>query len=128
MTTKVKELSPRAAVLQKARKLASAKDGWMSPTDDNISAEAAEDFGTFEIEQQEGWEQTCHFDLLYGNPLRDMGYKDAYAQGFDESEHQEAALYFHELFYVPLKDAFWEAWAEAHNLYAFWEKNVKGKA
>jgi len=125
MTTK--ELSPSANVLAEAAALASKDDGWMTPTDDHISTEAAEDFSTFQIEQQEGWEQTCHFELLYGSPLKDMGYKDAYAQGFDESEHREAALYFHELFYVPLKDAFWEAWADKHNLYEFWEQNVKGK-
>jgi len=126
--TATKELSPRAAALDKARKLASLDDGWMNPVDDKCSDEGAEDFGTFEIEQQEGWEETCHFQELYGRQLRDIGYEDAYAQGFDESEHREAALYFHEVFYLPLKEAVWERWAELHNLLEFWEKNVKGKA
>lgn len=119
---KTVELSPTAAALEKARKLASKSDDWMTPSGE-FSAEARDDYGLFEIEEQEGWEQTCHFDVLYRQKLTEIGYADAYAQGFDEADHQEPALYFHELFLLPLKEVFWERWAEIHHLYEFWEKN-----
>lgn len=118
-------MSPTAEALEEARKLATLNDGWMTPVDDHISLDAMKDYGEFECDQHAKWEETCHFDLCYGSQLREIGYRDAYAQGFDEKNHREAGLYFHECFYVPLKEAFWEQWSEIHDLYDFWDRKVR---
>lgn len=123
--TKRKHLEPSAEALKQARKLVSKRDR-MRPTGE-FSAEGSEDFGIYQIEEQEGWEQTDHFDILYRQEMIRFGYEDAYAQGFDEDDFSEPGLAFHEMFLEPLKEEFWEQWASTHKLYEFWKKNVKGK-
>jgi hypothetical protein len=125
MITMITTLKPSTKALDKARKLVTKSDRWMTPTLD-ASKEGKKDYATYEIEEIEGWEQTGHFTLRYRELLTDIGYDDAYAQGFDESDYIEPGLAFHEMFLVPLKEAFWEAWTEKHKLYEFWKQNING--
>lgn len=122
---KLKELKPSKAVLAKVRKLAHNDDNWMTPTDDNFTKEAKKDFGEYEGEHQQAWEETCHFDHFYRQPITELGYRDAYKQGFVEADYSEPALAFHEMFLQPLLTAFWEEWAEVWELHKYWETNVR---
>jgi hypothetical protein len=118
-----KTFKPSAAALRQAMALA-RKDGWMEPTGEIRDRDSRTDYGRYFDDVTESWEETDHFNILYGEKIRDIGRADATVQGWDESQEDET-LAFHETFYIPLKEAFWEAWAEVHRLDEFWEKNVK---
>ena len=121
---RTKELSPSRKAMTAARKLASKRDSWMTPTGE-CSDEWRTDYGVYFQEEREGWEETDHFSILYRQPMERIGWDDAYAQGFDETQHSEPTLTFLYDFYLPLADEFWERWAQVHKLYEFWQKLSK---
>jgi hypothetical protein len=87
-------------------------------------AKGRADYDVYYQDEIDGWEQTDHFQIMYGQPLREIGWKDAYAQGFDETRHDEPSLVFIYDFYLPMKDEFWERWAQVHKLHEFWQQLV----
>jgi hypothetical protein len=105
-------------VFDQARALAKKSDGWMTPTtDDPRESESRTDFGNWLQEEIEGWEQTDHFTILYGNRLILLARAEAEKKGLTG----EAWLGINE----ELRNEFWEQWAETHHAYQHWVKHIK---
>jgi hypothetical protein len=108
----------------KLGRFAAKNDGWMEPVAEARHRDALTDFGQFEQEQINGWEETCHFEHYYGRPLSDLAEQQARRQGLDKADNWETWYY---TFYLPLRDEFWECWCARVNLYEFWAANVEKK-
>jgi hypothetical protein len=107
-----------ATIFDKARGLAKKNDGWMTPTTDAPRERASRtDFGNWLQEEIEGWEQTDHFTILYGNQLILLAQTEAEKLG----KTGEAWLGIYE----ELRDEFWEQWAETHNAYQHWSQHIR---
>ena len=120
------EPSLSAEALAKAKALGiemAERDSWIEPVFED--GDEAEDFGEFSMHHRETWEQTCQFEILWGDRLTTLTEDDAEAQGVDRTENWE--LWYYE-FQCPAKDALWEAWEEKRKLYEFWEKARKAPA
>lgn len=127
LTTQVmrpKPPSASAAALDKARKLArkaAREDHWLSPSDNAIEEYNA-DYGDFEQQHRDEWEQTTHFQVLYIEALCEISEADAEKQGVDRIKSWD--LWYNN-FQLEVKEAFWDEWEEKVKLYEFWEENVK---
>lgn len=104
----------------KARKMARERDTWMTPTDDEPrEADSRTDFGAWLQEEQEGWEETTHFQVLYGQRLSDLAHHVA---DLNRLEGEEWIGIWQDL-----KDEFWDEWADKHNAADHWEQHIKSK-
>lgn len=115
-----KRLEGYDEAVAKVEELAQSNDNWMTPTDDEPhEPESFTDYGHWLQEEQEGWEQTDHFGILYGRPISDMA-RDIAEQNGLEGEHWLDIR-------ADLLNEFWETWAEKHNAYEHWQKNIERK-
>jgi len=116
-----KNAEPSETALDKAAALAihaARHDTWMHPCVDEHDDE--EDYGNFTQAHQDGWEQTAHFDQAYRDKLMQYAADDAVRF---EIYRDSPGLMFHEGFYIPLKERFWEVWEEKIKMYPKWEKH-----
>ena len=117
----MKEIKGYKTAVAKVRRMARVNDGWMTPTtDDPREPESWTDYGYWIQEEINGWEQTCHFGILYGTPMVDMAHELA-------EKNRLYGEHWLEI-WLDLKDEFWEAWADTHKAYEFWCENVRRQA
>jgi len=122
MTTITKrEIQPSKRALEAARKLARdvvKRDHWLSPhpEEEIKDSNTLADLGEISQRHRDGWEQTDHFQLLYGTRLNELA--DAQERRFGQLEWEER--YYN--LYLPLKEAFWDEWEDKSG---FWEKAEK---
>jgi hypothetical protein len=119
-----RDIQPSERALEAARKLARdavKRDHWLSPCpeEDIQDTETLADLGEISQRHRDGWEQTDHFQLLYGKRLTELA--DAQERRFGPMDWEER---YYEL-YLPLKEAFWDEWEDKSG---FWEKAEKAMA
>jgi len=111
------EVEPSQASLKDARNMgreAAAQDAWMTPLPEEHLDEG-DDLGNISQAHREGWEQTTHFQVYYGDKLSDL--TDAEEARIAGDFGVMGTMSRYEGLYVPLKDAFWDAWEEASGFY-----------
>lgn len=93
-------------------------DSWMMPsaTPDEIGLSWTE-----WSERQEEWKQTDHYQLFYGQEMRNYAGKERDRIDRDNSELEQE-------FAAELEDAFFEEWSRGHNLYEFWKSKISREA
>ena len=113
------EVKPSKEALEKAVAFGKqvAYNGWITPIPEEHYEEEGDDPGNISQSHREQWEQTTVFDLLCADHLSDLTDAEEIRISGDIGglNHLELARY--EGIFIPLKDAFWEAWEEEVDFY-----------
>jgi hypothetical protein len=120
---------PSQEALQEARALVRGSDDWMTPTDEVRGRSARQDYGEWQVLEQEGWEETLHYAHFYGVALEEIADVEAERCGVDRLEGGERdweRWYYG--FLSPLKEAFWDSWHDHHETDVFWKENIVTQA
>lgn len=113
-----KQLKGYKQAVKKVLAMVQEPDSWMTPTDDEPrERESRKDFGNWLQEEQEGWEETTHFQIRYGTEISDLARSVAEQNNLEG----EAWLGIRE----DLKEVFWNAWADKHDALTFWKKHIQ---
>jgi hypothetical protein len=94
----------------------------MVPGKTNVSDAAKADFDEYEREYFAQWEDTEHFHAFYGWRIDRLADREAAKHGIKRDDDSGDWVI---LFWYPLRTAFFDEWANRHNLYKFWEENIK---
>lgn len=125
-----KTFRPSQRAFEQARKLAryAAKhDNWMRPVAEWKESESTSDYGSFETELIDGWEETTQFQILYGSPLSHLAEQQSKRFGIDKHDGERSWEIHYYQMYCPLRDEFWREWCEKKQTLRFWREFVENK-
>ncbi len=112
-----REISPSAravATVEKMGRDAAKKDTWMTFSGlDDLTGTDGNDPGEIASSHRAAWEETEHWTHFYGNEITSIC--DQQERRFSREPLEFEQRYYG--LYLPLVDAFWEAWEEASDLY-----------
>lgn len=113
-------IQPSTSALNKAQQLGkeAAKDPHFQPCpEDHLDGFTDPDFGEISQEHKDAWCQTSHFQSLYGSKLAELtdAEEERITGQIGGLNHIELGRY--EGLYIPLRDAFFDAWEEATDFY-----------
>jgi hypothetical protein len=112
-----REIEPSAraiAAVEKMARDAAKNDHWMTFSGlDDLTGTDGNDPGDIAASHREQWEQTCHWEHFYGNEISRIC--DQQERRFSREPLEFEPRYYG--LYLPLVDAFWEAWEDASDLY-----------
>jgi hypothetical protein len=121
MTKTLRDISPSKEALAKARKMgeeAAKNDTWMEPLpEEHIQDDDPDDVGTMSEEHKDAWCGTEHFQHHYGRPLSDLTDEEEERITGEVGGLSHIDLGRYEGLYIPLRDAFFDAWEEGVKFY-----------
>jgi hypothetical protein len=107
-------------------RLAKQKDGWFGPTTDLANnKKARRDYGYWLQREQEGWEQTTHFEIAYRQVIAELMDEEAERLKIVETYGER-----NDKWLILLEEAmslFWETWGNRPYIYKFWKNYIQRK-
>jgi hypothetical protein len=112
------DIRPSREAIESARLMgtkAAEEDTWFFPCPEQHLEEG--DTGSISEAHKDSWCQTAHFHIFYGDRLTDLtdDEEERISGSVGGLNHLNLARY--EGLYIPLRDAFFEAWEEASGFY-----------
>lgn len=118
------ELKPSKKAIQAVHKVAKEAfrtDLWLRVDIDQ--KDDLEDFGNFQMEHRDGWEQTNQFICLWRERIVEIAQEEALRGKLkaDLIGDPDWEAWYNQIF-IPLKEEFWDEWEDVAGLYEKWQE------